>query len=1575
MKDDYYGDFFDSKKVDLFSVYLNGSSALKLDDEITEKLLRSLNENLKLEVTVFIEDGQMPDVSILELADICSDKSLIKLSIQSEDSDGERDLRFSISLKESIKAVSGNQVRTNVESKIVFYISDNEILLIIDGAKVAKKYGQNIFPLFHWSQFPCIRFFVGTDKSRERLIGFRGGIKDMKISSTISNVTFINEPFANLSNWNILGSTTSVWESFHRPFFASLPFPNFIPIPQCGLTQCDNPEVILNYASDPSFQPLKTLSYTLVVVSNDDGTNSIISQNQIDLQHSALNEAFRPYNITFALNITRIQRSDLRNKVLIFGCASANVGDGICQKECQNEITGDDGGDCSPTNYNSKCHTQMIRNGKCDSECNIQKFDFDGGDCCLFQGTEGSCIDPKSPYRRYMTPHEYKQAIKLPNFPSLVVYFANWPFESLVGLSTFPWESEATSPSGGIIIQPHRFGISGQMGHFIHEIGHALGLWHVHHGITEVACDDPCFEESASLEKGDLVADTAPTPKNDKCEATNMHQFSCGKFRSFFDAPVKNYMSYSLGGCSDHFTPQQAARMHCYIDLKYSGWQRLTMKSSNNHITVKPRILPKNGNLTLWWPLPLISFPCRPFAVTSLSSYCTPDRRIVQFGHSASSRPPDAEVCTPSVHAWLPDSQNCDEENSEKCILRLWPEFEAVVERITIWITWNAANGIRRIKLIFGDDSERDIDEVFAQCDQPFSFNVYETRRLKEVQIHINNPFVAIDAIKFISTSNDGQCNHCMPTMYRIHRSPKFKDGNIKETIENFFEDSDVNLMQGYEYSIGVVDEYGYESVASPKALFDPSSMDYCGDGKITGNEECDDGNLLGNDGCSTQCKIENGFKCKGIPSECYVYENDDICENISNTEKSCQKNNYTKYEISPLTFRAFLAPRNGPLKATDLKMCELQTFISSKMQSPNIFANCSTEFINPKTNFSLTMKAEFPEIFATHLIITTDSIKNFTDKETDMINFKISGVFEDDSIHDFDELTANCSETPLTLNLLPYITKFDKLLKMRAIVLKDVTSETLMVTSMKLLIENSMDLWSIRMCYEQNAYFEPETGICVPKNGKPTICKNEPLIAYPLISNCSNSTKCQITCAKGFEPLSPLPLIHCSSKGEWHEFISKSSPLTFCQPIICEWPKILFGDVECPKGTGIGQNCSINCDTNSVFIGDKKKFPIIQCLENGKWTELEGFCLPICNIEDAVANKNISKENINCRSEIDFPGDQRFNSTILAVNSVCRATCKKNHRASDSDLTKIKLSCGSYGAWLGPSCTLAKCPSPKLVYTGLYNCTDGFNVGSECTYTCPGQQIKKSRCLSSGRQSCTTKCSAPGYDVVKEAKQQLTSGQTLMHYSPISTISCTASTKLYPNPESLKCARTCNMDLIGDGWCDFQNNRGYCNFDGGDCCSSTSRSGKVRFMFPSLCTNAFCQCLDPNSNENYYRYQTINSTMKRERKERSNRRFLAGSPAIKRHWIEKLFHWLDATISTELISNDIDLLHLADSLALFQTTKHSNNIKYSQISKLNFQMRSLQSRKASEAMRRKLAQTAIESANTQLMFKSFKYG
>ncbi len=42
-----------------------------------------------------------------------------------------------------------------------------------------------------------------------------------------------------------------------------------------------------------------------------------------------------------------------------------------------------------------------------------------------------------------------------------------------------------------------------------------------------------------------------------------------------------------------------------------------------------------------------------------------------------------------------------------------------------------------------------------------------------------------------------------------------------------------------------------------------------CGDGALSEGEGCDDGNSLDGDGCSSVCTIEEGWACRGSPSEC----------------------------------------------------------------------------------------------------------------------------------------------------------------------------------------------------------------------------------------------------------------------------------------------------------------------------------------------------------------------------------------------------------------------------------------------------------------------------------------------------------------------------------------------------------------------------------------------------------------------------------------------------------------------------------------------------------------------------------
>jgi cysteine-rich repeat protein len=44
-----------------------------------------------------------------------------------------------------------------------------------------------------------------------------------------------------------------------------------------------------------------------------------------------------------------------------------------------------------------------------------------------------------------------------------------------------------------------------------------------------------------------------------------------------------------------------------------------------------------------------------------------------------------------------------------------------------------------------------------------------------------------------------------------------------------------------------------------------------CGDGKMISVEKCDDGNAVDGDGCSSNCLVEPGASCMGMPSKCTV--------------------------------------------------------------------------------------------------------------------------------------------------------------------------------------------------------------------------------------------------------------------------------------------------------------------------------------------------------------------------------------------------------------------------------------------------------------------------------------------------------------------------------------------------------------------------------------------------------------------------------------------------------------------------------------------------------------------------------
>merc|ERR1712151_341521 len=75
-----------------------------------------------------------------------------------------------------------------------------------------------------------------------------------------------------------------------------------------------------------------------------------------------------------------------------------------------------------------------------------------------------------------------------------------------------------------------------------------------------------------------------------------------------------------------------------------------------------------------------------------------------------------------------------------------------------------------------------------------------------------------------------------------------------------------------------------------------------------------------------------------------------------------------------------------------------------------------------------------------------------------------------------------------------------------------------------------------------------------------------------------------------------------------------------------------------------------------------------------------------------------------------------------------------------------------------------------------------------------------------------------------------------------IKTKFCTECKCLDPKGQGPPPAKCKNEKFKGDGNCDDGNNNEGCEFDGGDCCAKTAKSGAVKTKF---CTE--CECLDPN--------------------------------------------------------------------------------------------------------------------------------
>ena len=153
-------------------------------------------------------------------------------------------------------------------------------------------------------------------------------------------------------------------------------------------------------------------------------------------------------------------------------------------------------------------------------------------------------------------------------------YWCEWMGQiTLCGGARGPWQDPSGRPLWSVIMTPNHWRADGLI---CHEVGHNFGLIHTFGDFDVTPCGscDEIVGADNGDHTGDFCSDTPPTPVdpwNTRCApATGIDQCSG---RPWGETDYRNWMAYTpYAPCKDHFTAQQAGRMHCWMEDINEGW-------------------------------------------------------------------------------------------------------------------------------------------------------------------------------------------------------------------------------------------------------------------------------------------------------------------------------------------------------------------------------------------------------------------------------------------------------------------------------------------------------------------------------------------------------------------------------------------------------------------------------------------------------------------------------------------------------------------------------------------------------------------------------------------------------------------------------------------------------------------------------------------------------------------------------------------------------------------------------------------------------------------------------------------